>query len=189
MSLTEWLMFFTALGAFFAAWASALGARATEHGVKVTETTTKAQLLSSLYNEYWSDIYLESVNTLDEWHKKHSDESAKKLAEMKRQRNSLPENDQREFDQVDKARRRVKSYFRKTQQFCTAKYLAETDIKKLLCPEWKIPILFDSIEPLDYEINPEYVREMYDFFDGLHGRKIPRPLRDLNITAKNQMLE
>lgn len=157
MKFEAWMLIATALGTFLAALAAMIGARA-------TAKSSRGQLISQLYNEYWSGEYLDAALTVRSWQKKWGDNYAKKYGEMRRKKDTLSLKEIKEFESIDNARRQIKGYFRKSQQLYSECYLKKTDVKKLLCPPHRVELLLNVIETFEPEIDPDYTHEMYDFF-------------------------
>lgn len=161
--ITElWALVLTAVATFLAALAAAFGARA-------TQKASRGQLISILYNEYWSEAYLTAVEAVRSWQRRHGDNYAEKFGEMRRNKDTLSLEEKENLERVDKTRRLIKGYFRKTQQLYSEGYLTKKDVTKLLCPPHRVTVLIDLIEPFEPQIDPNYAREMYDFFRNSSG--------------------
>ena len=160
MNLEAWMLIATAVATFLAAFAAASGAKA-------TEKSSRGQLISQLYDEYWSQTYLDAAETVSNWQKKYGDNYATKFGGMRRAKNSLSPEDKKEIEIIDSARRLIKGYFRKAQQLYSEGYLRKADVVKLLCPPHRVELLHNVVEAFEPEIDPDYTREMYDFFRSL----------------------
>ena len=79
--------------------------------------------------------------------------------------------------EVNAGRRLIKSYFRKTQQLCKRGFLSEDDLREHLTMPQRLKTLFEIIEPFEAARKADYDREMFDFYDALHGGELARPLR------------
>ena len=90
---------------------------------------------------------------------------------------ALPEERRRVVERTNAARRLIKSYFRKTHQFCSRGFLEPEDLEGQLTMAQRLEMLFEIIEPFEAARKTEYNREMFDFYDELHGGKLRRPKR------------
>ena len=81
------------------------------------------------------------------------------------------------MERTNAARRLIKSYFRKTQQFCSRGFLAPEDLRDHLTMAQRLEILFEIIEPFERARKADYNREMFDFYDDLHRGELERPER------------
>ncbi|MDE0807580.1 MAG: hypothetical protein OSA24_08590 [Longimicrobiales bacterium] len=79
--------------------------------------------------------------------------------------------------ETNAARRLIKSYFRKTQQFCSRGFLERGDLSEHLAMPQRLSMLFEMIEPFEYARKPDYNREMFEFYDDLHQCQLIRPAR------------
>ena len=73
--------------------------------------------------------------------------------------------------------RMIKSYFRKTQQFCSHGFLALEDLRGHLTMAHRLKMLFEIIEPFERARKADYNRDMLDFYDDLHRGELERPGR------------
>ena len=79
--------------------------------------------------------------------------------------------------ETNAARRLIKSYFRKTQQFCNRGFLEAEDLTQHLAMAQRLSMLFEIIEPFEEARKSDYNREMFDFYDHLHDGHLLRPGR------------
>ena len=90
---------------------------------------------------------------------------------------ALPEERRRLVERTNAARRLIKSYFRKTQQFCSHGFLEPEDLRSHLTMAQRLEMLFQIIEPFERARKAEYNREIFDFYDDLHRGELERPER------------
>lgn len=189
MSIADWLMFATAVATAVAAWAAARGARA-------TRDAARGQLLSELYDEFWSDEFRLAVRRLADLggRLESSDDAAlaDALADFRddggTDRAGHDSTSVVYTDRHDSARRRVKGYFYKLYRFEEAGLLSEAEVRDLLTSEIIVRLLLVVVEPVEKSLSDELgrlshesyerkSREKFDFFDDLYDRRIERPLR------------
>lgn len=89
----------------------------------------------------------------------------------------LPEVERNQAVEVNAGRRLIKSYFRKTQQLCVRGFLSKDDLREHLTMPQRLETLFEIIEPFEAARKADYNREMFDFYDALHGGELARPSR------------
>ncbi len=134
-------------------------------------------LISHLHDQFWSDEYYVAAGHVRRW---MQDRGATWAAELFRALDSLDElpGDERSVvRETNAARRLIKSYFRKAQQLCSRGFLEPGDLRQHLAMPQRLRTLFLIIEPFEQARDPEYNREMFDFYDELHGGELERPAR------------
>ena len=134
-------------------------------------------LISHLHDQFWSDEYYCAAGHVRRWVQERGENWAAELFEALDQLSSLPERDQDVVRETNAARRLIKSYFRKTQQLCSRGLLESDDLREHLTMPQRLETLFGIIEPFEKARKPGYKREMFDFYDELHGRGLDRPAR------------
>ena len=87
---------------------------------------------------------------------------------------ALPEERRQLVERTNAARRLIKSFFRKTHQFCSRGFLAPEDLRGHLTMAQRLEILFEIIEPFERARKADYNREMFDFYDDLHRGELDR---------------
>ncbi len=146
---------------------------------KVTDAEPKerALLISHLHDQFWSDEYFEAAKLVREWTGGGMDDWAGELFRELDHLGALPEERRRIVERTNAARRLIKSYFRKTQQFCSRGFLEAEDLRGHLTMAQRLETLFEIIEPFERARKAEYNREMFDFYDDLHRGELERPGR------------
>ena len=134
-------------------------------------------LVSHLHDQFWSDEYYRAAGYLRRWVKDRGERWATELFEALDAMSSLSEQDQETVRETNAARRLIKSYFRKTQQLCSRGFLEPEDLRDHLTMSQRLETLFQIIEPFEEARKGGYTREMFDFYDALHGRELDRPAR------------
>lgn len=126
----------------------------------------RSLLISHLHDQFWSDEYYRAAQLLRRWKQEQGPDWAAALfvkADEKCETNA--------------ARRLIKSYFRKTHQLCTRGFLESEDLRQHLTMPQRLRMLFEIIEPFERARTEDYNREMFDFYDRLHGEQLQRPAR------------
>ena len=146
---------------------------------KVTESgpTERALLISHLHDQFWSKEYYEAAELVREWSGGENRDWAADLFRELDRLGALPEARRLVVERTNAARRLIKSYFRKTQQFCSHGFLEPEDLRSYLTMARRLEMLFEIIEPFEGARQPDYNREMFDFYDELHRGKLERPER------------
>ena len=140
-------------------------------------------LISHLHDQFWSDDYYRAVGHVRRWVKERGEDWAAELfaaldaMEDRPEMEDRPAEEQRVVRETNAARRLIKSYFRKTQQLRAQGFLEAEDLREHLTMPQRLRILFQIIEPFERARDPEYNREMFDFYDELHARELERPAR------------
>ena len=150
-----------------------------------SESTERTLLISHLHDQFWSEEYYEAAQLLRRWSGGGGGEGAGeavgdwagKLFQELDRLDVLPEERRRLVERTNAARRLIKSYFRKTQQFCSRGLLEPEDLRGHLTMAQRLEMLFEIIEPFERARKAEYSREMFDFYDELHRGELERPER------------
>ena len=147
------------------------------------QRSERGLLISHLHDQFWSDDYYRAVGHVRRWVKERGEDWAAELfdtldaMEDRPEMGDRPEEEQRVVRETNAARRLIKSYFRKTQQLRARGFLEAEDLREHLTMPQRLRILFQIIEPFEQARDPEYNREMFDFYDELHARELERPVR------------
>jgi len=148
-----------------------------------SEPTERALLISHLHDQFWSEEYYLAAKLVREWKGAGTDDWASDLfreldtVDAMPEDGALPEERCRLVERTNAARRLIKSYFRKTQQFCSRGFLAPEDLRGHLTMAQRLEMLFEIIEPFERARKEDYNREMFDFYDDLHRGELERPGR------------
>jgi len=145
----------------------------------VTESAPadRALLISHLHDQFWSEDYRIAATLVREWSGGGKDDWAGDLFRELDRLGALADERRRVVERTNAGRRLIKSYFRKTQQFCSRGLLAPEDLRDHLTMAQRLEMLFEIIEPFERARKPDYNREMFDFYDDLHGGELGRPVR------------
>ncbi len=146
-----------------------------------SESTERALLISHLHDQFWSEEYYQAAGIVRRWsaggdRAGNGDWAGELFQELDRLE-ALSEERRRVVEGTNAARRLIKSYFRKTQQFCSHGFLEPADLRGHLTMAQRLEMLFEIIEPFERARKTDYNREMFDFYDELHGGKLERPRR------------
>ena len=141
------------------------------------EPTERALLISHLHDQFWSEEYYLAAQLVRQWRGGGTDDWAADLFRELDGVVALPEERRRLVERTNAARRLIKSYFRKTHQFCRRGFLAPDDLRGHLTMAQRLEILFEIIEPFERARKTDYNREMFDFYDDLHRGEFERPGR------------
>lgn len=178
-------MFLTAVATALAAWAAARGAQA-------SRDAAQGQLLSTLYDEFWSDDFRTAgrlLVDLEERFEPFGDLAfATAFAKFRQAQGPPKDSDESDLpafvDRDDSARRTVKSYYYKLYRLVEADLLAESDVRSLLTSEVSVGLFLRVVEPMEKALSDDLghggydkEREVFDFFDDLYSRRPERPLR------------
>ncbi len=146
---------------------------------KVTgsESSERALLISHLHDQFWSEEYYQAAELVRRWCGGAGGDWAGELFKELDRLGGLPEERRLLVERTNAARRLIKSYFRKTQQFCSNGFLEPEDLRGHLTMAQRLEMLFEIIEPFERARNEEYDREMFDFYDDLHRGELERPGR------------
>ena len=148
-----------------------------------SEPTERALLISHLHDQFWSEEYYLAAKLVREWKGAGTDDWASDLFRELDAVDAMPEDGAlseercRLVERTNAARRLIKSYFRKTQQFCSRGFLAPEDLRGHLTMAQRLEMLFEIIEPFERARKEDYNREMFDFYDDLHRGELERPGR------------
>lgn len=134
-------------------------------------------LISHLHDQFWSREYYEAAQIVRRWKAEGGTTWAADFFQALDDLPSLPESERGVVEETNAARRLIKSYFRKAQQLCSRGLLGEPDLREHLTMPQRLEMLFGIIEPFERARKGGYAREMFDFYDALHGRELPRPER------------
>jgi hypothetical protein len=146
---------------------------------KVTESepTERALLISHLHDQFWSEEYYQAAELVRQWRGGENGDWAAALFRELDRLGALPEERRVIVERTNAARRLIKSYFRKTQQFCSRGFLKPEDLRGHVTMVQRLKMLFEIIEPFEGARKADYDREMFDFYDELHRGKLERPGR------------
>ena len=142
-----------------------------------SEQECRGLLISNLHDDFWSDRYYRAARAVRGWCDRHGEDFPIDLFLRLDHLEGLSEAEREQAVEVDAGRRLIKSYFRKTQQLCARGFLSEDDLREHLTMPQRLRTLFEIIEPFEAARRADYDREMFDFYDGLHGGELDRPLR------------
>ena len=141
----------------------------------VAESTQRALLISHLHDQFWSQEYYQAAELVRGW--SGGGDWGRELFDELDRLSALPEERRRLVERTNAARRLIKSYFRKTQQFCSHGFLEPEDLRSHLTMAQRLEMLFQIIEPFERARKAEYNREIFDFYDDLHRGDLERPER------------
>ncbi len=142
-----------------------------------SESTDRAMLISHLHDQFWSEEYCRAAELVRKWSGGGEGDWADDLFRELDRLDALPEERRRIVERTNAARRLIKSYFRKTQQFCSNGFLEPEDLRGHLTMAQRLEMLFEIIEPFERARKADYNREMFDFYDDLHRTELERPGR------------
>ncbi len=142
-----------------------------------SEPTERALLISHLHDQFWSEEYYQAAGLVRQWSGGGNGDWAADLFRELDRLGALPEERRLIVQRTNAARRLIKSYFRKTQQFCDRGFLEPEDLRSHLTMAQRLEMLFEIIELFEGARKPDYNREMFDFYDELHRGKLERPGR------------
>jgi|TARA_B110000263_G_scaffold139783_1_gene121249 hypothetical protein len=134
-------------------------------------------LISHLHDQFWSQEYYLAANRVRQWKATKGSGWAGDLFRQMDEIGSVLTEEVPEAFETNAARRLIKSYFRKTQQFCSRGFLERGDLSEHLAMPQRLSMLFEMIEPFEYARKPDYNREMFEFYDDLHQCQLIRPAR------------
>jgi hypothetical protein len=134
-------------------------------------------LISHLHDQFWSQEYYLAANRVRQWKATKGSGWAGDLFRQMDEIGSVLTEEVPEAFETNAARRLIKSYFRKTQQFCSRGFLERGDLSEHLTMPQRLSMLFEMIEPFEYARKPDYNREMFEFYDDLHQCQLIRPAR------------
>ena len=134
-------------------------------------------LISHLHDQFWSQEYYLAANRVRQWKATKGSGWAGDLFRQMDEIGSVLTEEMPAAFETNAARRLIKSYFRKTQQFCSRGFLERGDLSGHLAMPQRLSMLFEMIEPFEYARKPDYNREMFEFYDDLHQCQLIRPAR------------
>ena len=137
----------------------------------------RSVLISHLHDQFWSQEYYLAATKVRNWKNNRGSSWATDLFELVEKNGSVVDEEIREAAETNAARRLIKSYFRKTQQFCNRGFLETEDLTQHLAMAQRLSMLFEIIEPFEEARKSDYNREMFDFYDHLHDGHLFRPGR------------
>ena len=142
-----------------------------------SEPTERSMLISHLHDRFWSEEYYQAARLVRQWSGREGKDWAVDLFHGVDRLDTLTADRRRIVERTNAARRLIKSYFRKTQQLCMRGFLEAEDLRGHLTMAQRLEMLFQIIEPFEEARRPNYDREMFDFYDDLHGGELQRPKR------------
>jgi hypothetical protein len=145
--------------------------------VTASAPTERALLISHLHDQFWSEEYYCAAQLVRRWSREAQGDWAGDLFRDLDRLGELPEDHRGIVERTNSARRMIKSYFRKTQQFCSRGFLETEDLREHLTMPQRLEMLFEIIEPFEQARRSDYDREMFNFYDDLHGGGLARPGR------------
>ena len=134
-------------------------------------------LISHLHDQFWSDGYYRAAQAVRAWRSTRGPDWADDLFRRLDEVDGGGADEGDEAVRVNAGRRLIKSYFRKTHQLCARGLLEEADLREHLTMAQRLRTLFEIIEPFEVARKEDYDREMFDFYDRLHGFEMERPCR------------
>ena len=134
-------------------------------------------LVSHIHDQFWSEEYYEAAQLLRAWKSERGESWAQEFFTCLADLEQLTEPERDVTRRTNAARRLIKSRFRKTQQLCSRGFLTEDDLREHLTMAPRLEMVFLIIEPLERARKTDYKREMFDFYDRLHGNELDRPER------------
>jgi hypothetical protein len=134
-------------------------------------------LVSHLHDQFWSREYYEAARLVRRWQADRGTTWASDFFRLLDHVDGLDDSERSLVADTNAARRLIKSYFRKAQQLCVRGLLTEGDLREHLTMAQRLALLFLIIEPLERARKADYNREMFDFYDSLHGETLERPER------------
>jgi hypothetical protein len=141
------------------------------------EVSDRGVLISHLHDQFWSDEYYHAAAYVRSWVTERGATWPAELFTALDTLGDLADDEQQIVRQTNAARRLIKSYFRKAQQLCVRGFLEADDLREHLTMPQRLKTLFQIIEPFEQARDPEYNREMFDFYDDLHRGELERPVR------------
>jgi hypothetical protein len=148
-----------------------------EPTVTASAPPERALLISHLHDQFWSEEYYSAAQLVRRWSRDGERDWAGDLFRDLDRLSELPQEHRATVGRTNAARRMIKSYFRKTQQFCSRGFLEPEDLSEHLTMPQRLELLFEIIEPFEQARRSDYNREMFDFYDDLHGGGLERPRR------------
>jgi len=145
--------------------------------VAVPEASERGLLISHLHDQFWSDEYYQAAGHVRRWVRERGTTWPAELFAALDALAEQSDSEQQIVRDTNAGRRLIKSYFRKAQQLCARGLLDRDDLREHLTMPQRLETLFRIIEPFEHARDPEYNREMFDFYDDLHGGDIERPAR------------
>jgi hypothetical protein len=139
--------------------------------------TNRALLISHLHDQFWSEEYYRAAKLVRQWSGGENGDWAADLFRELDRVEALPEERRLIVERTNAARRLIKSYFRKAQQFCSYGFLEPEDLRGHLTMAQRLEMLFEIIEPFEGARKADYNREMFNFYDELHRLELERPER------------
>lgn len=161
--------------------ASEMGAQGALESAEATKENTRAELLVSLSQQFWSREFGEACNALGSFAKR--DNFVRRFAQWREGRDPWAEQLApwaTDYDRLNAARRRIKGYYHTVYRLHRAGHLTGSEIRDLLTSEVNTELLLTGVEPLETVVtegyDPEEDGELYDFYYDLYDRELSRPL-------------
>jgi len=142
-----------------------------------TQDPQRGLLISHLHDQFWSRKYYRAAQLVRSWKADHGRGWPGELFRRLDAPDDLSAEERERVVRTNDARRFIKSCFRKTQQLCSRGFLTEEDLREHLTMPQRLETLFGIIEPFERARRSDYNREMFDFYDALHGGELDRPER------------
>lgn len=168
MTLEQFALLASSLGTLAAAWYAAASARATAQ-------SSRASLVNSLFDEYWSKEFSDAARKITAWIDYYGEEAYQGFEEVhaRYKNKTLDDSKKKSYVDINNSRRKIKSYFRKVHQLHVGGYLSNSDVVNLLAPSHRTNDLLVYIEKFEPILNAEYKTEMYDYYERVNGLKRP----------------
>ena len=137
----------SALAAFWAAFEAKRSAAATQDSAKATMDTAEAALIKSFFDDYFDQTMSDALRVLAGWKEQHDKAFASSWIQL------LLSNDP-EASQVDRARRKVKSYFEKAVHIYSAGVVRPSVFRQIVYVA-ALNVYYDVLDPLELALNPD----------------------------------
>jgi hypothetical protein len=143
-----------AIAAWVSAYFSSRSSRTAADASRTAANAAESTLVLRFRDEYASDQMLADLRALRDWYDTHGS----KFAKAWREKFEKGDNDALI---VDKARRRVSNFFSTIIDLHDARLVPER-IERLIIDLDGIELLYNVVEPLERELNPNYHKEHFD---------------------------
>lgn len=168
------ILLFTGIATGIAAWA-------TRRSAEATEDNTRAELLISLSQEFWSREFGEACDALGDFAER--DDFVERFADWRESRDPWAEQVApwvTDYERLNAARRRIKGYYHSVYQLHRGGHFRRNEIRNLLTSEANTRLLLAGVEPLETVVSegydPKNGGELYNFYHNLYDRELSRPV-------------